>query len=163
MFIRGWTTYGKDFQGETMDLSKQVHVKSVPIPYMDGGCPASMFGGWDLMMSKSSSRKRETMDFANYLLSQEAQVLLYEQAGFYPVVSSFYDDPHLREVHPEIAAIRVLMKTGVHRPADKNYTNYSKMMAQYFNRAIKGEMSVNDAVEGATDAIQSQHAMIESR
>ena len=122
-----------------------------------------MCGGWDLMVSKSSTRKRETMDFVEYLLSEEAQTLLYEESGFFPVVRSFYSDVRLRSNHPEIADIGSLMSTGVHRPSDKNYTNYSEIMAHFFHRALKNEITVDAAVEGATNAIIAQHATVEAR
>jgi len=55
------------------------------------------------------------------------------------------------------------MLTGVHRPVQQDYTNYSKIMSHYFVQAIKNKISVSDALIGATAAIQSAQQSVVTR
>jgi multiple sugar transport system substrate-binding protein len=155
LFLRGWTTYDMDFKDQPYDREKEQHLRKAPIPYFPGGNPASMFGGWNLMVSQFSKKKDAVVDFVKFLLRDDSQEVLYREARYYPVVKSFYEDSTSMRVHPELAGIREMMKTGVHRPAVTDYTNYSKIMSHYFSLAIKNRISVAEAVGGATRAIQS--------
>jgi multiple sugar transport system substrate-binding protein len=155
LFIHGWNTFDKDFVDAPYDTVKERCLRKAPIPYLPGGHPASVFGGWDLMISKFSKKKEAAVDFAKFLLSDASQEAFYTYGGYYPVVSSFYDNPESLRKHPEIAEIKKLMQTGVHRPAQKDYTNYSKIMSHYFALAIRNKISVEEATESVTRAIQS--------
>jgi multiple sugar transport system substrate-binding protein len=155
LFIRGWNTFDKDFIDAPYDTAKEQHLRKAPIPYLVGGRPASLFGGWNLMISKFSKKKEAVIDFVKFLLSDESQEMFYTHGGYYPVVSSFYDNPESLRKHPEIAGIKALMRTGVHRPPQKDYTNYSKIMSHYFALAVRNKISVEEATEKVTRAIQS--------
>jgi len=155
LFIRGWNTFDKDFSDAPYDSIKERHLRKAPIPCVPGGQPASLFGGWNLMISKFSKKKEAAIDFAKFLLSDESQELFYTHGGYYPVVSSFYDDTVSLRKYPEIATIKALMRTGVHRPLQRDYTNYSKIMSHYFALAIRKKISVEEATESVTKAIQS--------
>ena len=155
LFIRGWNTFDKDFSDAPYDTAKEKHLRKAPIPYPAGGQPASLFGGWDLMISKFSKNKEAAVDFAKFLLSDESQEMFYTRGGYYPVVSSFYDDPESLRRHPEINDIKIFMRTGVHRQPQKDYTNNSKIMSHYFALAIRNKISVAEATESVTRAIQS--------
>lgn len=122
-----------------------------------------MFGGWDLMVSRFSTKKDAVIDFVKFLLTDESQESFYARGGYYPVITSFYDNPASVEKYPEIAGIKELMRFGVHRPPVKDYTNNSKIMAYYLSLAVKGKITVDSAVREATRAIQSAQASVETR
>jgi multiple sugar transport system substrate-binding protein len=155
LFIRGWNTFDKDFSNAPYDSVKEKHLRKVPIPYPVGGQPASLFGGWDLMISKFSTKKEAVVDFVKFLLSDESQEVFYTHGAYYPIVASFYDDPESLRKHPEIASIKALMRTGVHRPPQKDYTNFSKIMSHYFALAVRNKISVEEATTEVTRAIRS--------
>jgi multiple sugar transport system substrate-binding protein len=163
LFIRGWTTYDKDFKSQPYDREKEQHLRKAPIPHLPGGAPASMVGGWDLMLSQYSKKKEAAIDFVKYLLRDDSQEMLYAEGGFFPVVSSFYSDSLSLRRYPEISGIKDLMRTSVHRPADKGYTSYSKIMSHYFSLAIKNKISVSEAVERVTQAIESERTIVAMR
>jgi multiple sugar transport system substrate-binding protein len=154
LFLRGWVTYDHDFKGEPYDTVKQKYLRVAPIPHPADGRPTSMFGGWDLMISRFSRNKEAVVDFLKYLLRDDSQEAFYVHSGYYPVVTSFYESPKSLRKFPEIAQIKELMRTGVHRPANKEYTNFSKIMSHYFSLAIKRKMSVREATRSATRAIR---------
>ena len=163
LFIRGWTSYDKDFKSQPYDAEKERHLRKAPIPHLPGGKPVAMFGGWNLMISQFSKKKQAAVDFAKFLLRDESQEVFYAEGGYYPVTRSFYEDSACIGRYPEIAAIKDLMRTGVHRPSDSGYTNYSAIMSHYFTLAIRNKISVDEAVKGATRAIQSERTIVAVR
>jgi ABC-type glycerol-3-phosphate transport system substrate-binding protein len=163
LFLRGWTTYAKDFKDHPYDARKEGELRIAPIPHLSGGRPASLFGGWNLMIPQSCKNKQAVVDFVKFLLTSESQEILYTEGGYFPVVTSFYNDPGSTAKHPEVEAIRELMRTGVHRPTDRSYTNNSKIMSHYFVLAIKKKISVEEAVASATAAIGSDRTMVAAR
>jgi multiple sugar transport system substrate-binding protein len=161
LFLWGWTSFSKDFSfNPPIDTFKQSYLKKAPLPFPDGGKPASLFGGWNLMVSKTSTKKDAVIDFIKYLLSEEAQEVFYQTGGFYPVIKSFYNDSSFLRRYPEIPQIKELMKNGVHRPLQENYTKYSKIMARYFSLAIKGDITVNEAVRRVHASIESEKSLM---
>ncbi|HMK39279.1 MAG TPA: extracellular solute-binding protein, partial [Bacteroidota bacterium] len=163
LFLRGWTTYDRDFIDQPVDTEKQRHMVKAPLPYIPGGRPASLFGGWNLMMSQFSKKKEAVVDFVKFLLRDDSQEVFYSVSRYYPVVASFYEDSASFRKYPEIAGIRELLKTGVHRPAAKDYTNYSKIMSHYFSLAIRNRISVDEAVKGATRDINADRSLAIAR
>jgi multiple sugar transport system substrate-binding protein len=160
LFLRGWTCYDKDFKDAPFNLDKQEHLKKAQIPYLPEGKPTSLFGGWNLMVSKSSTKKDAVVDFVKFLLSDEAQEIFYAKGGFYPITNSFYNDSTYLRKFPEIQMIKYMMKYGVHRPLQENYTKYSKIMARYFYLAIKGNMSVDEALRRVDASIESEKSLL---
>jgi multiple sugar transport system substrate-binding protein len=156
VFIRGWTSFDKDFQSAPIDPQKEMHLRKAPLPYLPGGQPTSLFGGWNLMVSKFSKKKEAVLDFLKFLLREDSQEVFFAHGAYHPVLTAFYENPANDQKYPELPWLRRLMRTGVHRPTDKDYTNYSKIMSHYFGLAIKNEISVDEAVRRATAAIQSE-------
>ena len=163
LFLWGWTTYDRDFKDQPVDREKEGHLRKAPIPHFPDGTSASMFGGWNLMISQFSKKKEAVVDFVKFLLRDDSQDVLYTESRYYPVLESFYRDSTSLRNHPEIAEVRERMKTGVHRPAVKDYTNYSKIMSHYFSLAIRNRISVEEAVTGATQSIRSGQPLTVSR
>ena len=160
LFIRGWPSYDKDFKESPFDPEKESHLKKIPIPHFDSGIPTSIFGGWNLMVSKFSNKKEITVDFMKFLLKNESQEIFYRESGYYPIVNSFYENPEYLKKYPEIESFKNFMKTGVHRPAHDDYTRYSKIMSFYFKKAIQNKISVKQALVECTNAIQTDKVMI---
>ncbi|MBP6672533.1 MAG: extracellular solute-binding protein [Bacteroidetes bacterium] len=162
LFIRGWTTYDKDFETAPFDVNKQSKLKKAPLPYMTDGSPSSVLGGWDLMISKFSTKKNAVADFVKFLLREESQEIFYSQSGYYPVLNSFYEDSSYSRKYPDIRFIKSLLKSGVYRPSHQDYTKYSKIMSYYFTLALKNRISVNEALDKTTQSIRSDKSMTDT-
>lgn len=159
LFLHGWTTYEQDFREVPVDKKKENELKKMPVPYYPGGRPASVFGGWNLMVSKASQKKEAVVDFIKYLLSDKSQEMFYTKGGYYPIVNSFYNDSSYLRKYPEITSIKKLMKSGVHRPSQEEYTKDSKIMSRYFSLAIKGRLTVDEAVRNVDASIESERIL----
>lgn len=154
LFIHGWVSYDKDFEESPFDLEKQKKLRKAPLPHFKDGNPTSVFGGWNLMVSKFSDKKEEVVHFIKFLLSNDSQELFYEQSGFYPVINKIYDDQFYIKKFPEIHKSKDIIKTGVHRPSHVEYTRYSEIMSHFFGMAIRKEISVQESLEKTTNNIQ---------
>lgn len=154
LFIRGWPSYDKDFEESPFDPGKEKHLKKAPIPHFKDGKPTSLFGGWNLMVSKFSDKKEEVIDFIKFLLTDESQEIFYKEAGYYPVINKFYDDQLYIDRYPDAHEYKDIIRTGVHRPAHVEYTRYSEIMSHYFEMAIRNEISVREALEESTNSIR---------
>jgi multiple sugar transport system substrate-binding protein len=159
LFIWGWPSYDKDFKEAPYDLEKESNLKKVPVPYFKSGIPASIYGGWNLMVSKFSDKKEAAVSFVKFLLKDESQEIFYKESGHYPVINDFYENPEYLKKYSEIASIKKYMDLSVHRPAHTDYTKYSKIMSFYFKMALQNKISVKNALAECTNAIQTDRVM----
>jgi len=160
VFIHGWNSYDKDFKESPFDSQKEIYLRKAPVPHFASGRPTSIFGGWNLMVSRFTNKKKEVIDFIKFLLKDDSQEIFYCQSGYYPVTNNFYNSPAYLKKYPETKNFKDYMKSGVLRPAHTEYTKYSKIMSFYFRKAIENKMSVKQALSECTNAIQKDLVMI---
>ncbi|MEP0859914.1 MAG: extracellular solute-binding protein [Ignavibacterium sp.] len=153
--VRGWPNFLSD---DNHYLSKNLksNIKRAPLPHLEGSEPASVFGGWNLMVSKYSERIPEVMKFLEFILSDEAQKILYEEENFLPVIKSLYQDLSFTKNHSELKYYDNLFRTGVYRPFLEEYTNVSDILSFYINKALKNEISIDEAVKLASEKISEK-------
>ena len=160
LFLHGWPSYDKDFKDSPVDSLKEKYLRKAPLPYFNNGKPAATIGGWHLMISKFSNKKKEVIDFVKFLLSDSSQEMFYRVSGYYPVINKFFEDSSYVKKYPEIVGMRKFIKYGVHRPSYEEYTRYSKILSFYVNQAIKKQISVKDALAKTTSAIQLERTIV---
>ena len=163
IFIRGWQSYDRDFKDAPFDSIKEKYLMKAPLPHLSGYEPTSIFGGWDLMISKFSINKSEAIDFMKFLISNDSQELFYRYGGYLPIVDSFYKDPEYLLKYPEITEMKKMLSVGKQRPTNADYTRYSKIMSYNFNLAIKNVISVREALKRATNSIGLDKSMERDR
>lgn len=108
------------------------------------------------MISQFSNRKEEALKFINFLFEKESQEILYEIGGYLPINMEVYRDSTFLKKHKELADIQKLLVWGKHRPFLENYTRISEIMARMFRKALKNEISVEDALSSASAQINSE-------
>jgi multiple sugar transport system substrate-binding protein len=143
--VRGWPSFmSKDNKYVKQELFK--NIEKAPTPYLSGSKPASVFGGWNLMISKYSDKIPEVVKFIEFLLSPESQKILYEEGGYLPVNRDLYDDKEFVLKHPDLIFYQNLFKQGVHRPMDENYTTFSDLISLYLSKAIEQNLSPKEVI-----------------
>lgn len=160
-FLWGWTSFDKDFKDYPVYPDRQNNLSKAPLPHFKEGKPASILGGWDIMISKFSDKKKEAADFIKFLLSKKSQETFFRVSAYDPVIKSFYEDSDYVKKYPEISIYKKLLQNSVHRPANVEYTKYSKIMSYYFNKAIRKEISVPEALKKCTKAIQMDKLILQ--
>jgi multiple sugar transport system substrate-binding protein len=154
-FFRGWPGITHHYK-EVRHTEKLKYLAIASLPRWRNTKPMSVFGGWNLMVSRFSTKKREAVTFIKYLLEPENQRFLYENGGYLPVNKLLYSDSTFLDQNPEFMAYSQLLQHGIHRPFLVNYTKISDILSAYLRKAIIGELSVKDALRKASDDLSSQ-------
>jgi multiple sugar transport system substrate-binding protein len=149
-----------DDDNEFMNDEMKSNLRMAPMPHFMGSKPGSVYGGWNLMISKFSERIPEVIKFTKFLLSEESQKIMYEEGGYLPTTKTLYEDEDFIKNHPELEFFKELYKTGVHRPFLESYTNVSDILSFYLNKAIKKELSVEEALKEATKKINDKAILV---
>ena len=161
VFLRGWTSFLSNDSKRSYNYNKVFDkLGEAPTPHFAGFSPVSVFGGWNLMISKFSTKIPEAVKFVNYLISDEAQKIMYEEALFLPISEKIYKDLSYAKDFPRLQFYYKLLKRGFHRPFMENYTNVSDFLSYYLNQAIRKELSVEDALKMASEKINSGSILI---
>jgi len=160
VFVRGWPNFIENFRRIYPDSQKLSNIGRATLPHFTGEKPTSVLGGWNLMVSKSSTKKEAAVEFIRFLQSDRIQRLLFERAGYMPVVNSLYRDSTFLVAHPELTFYNKIMQDGFHRPALVEYTKTSNIISHFLHLAIKQELSVKDALRQANAMIQSNAILI---
>lgn len=156
IFLRGWPNFLRDYQSARGSLPVTGRIVKAPLPHFSGHPPVSILGGWNLMISKYSTQKKEALLFVKFLLSEEAQKVMYEEGGYLPVNNLLYDDQHYTQEHPDLAFYQQLMKTGVQRPVAEDYTKMSDIISEYLRQAINKNVTPEQALARASEKIRAE-------
>ncbi len=160
MFVRAWPGFARDTKLREEFPTAYSECYPSPLPHLSGSSPAYVFGGWNLMISKFSTKIPEAVEFVRFLLGKQSQEIMYEVGGYLPSNTLVYSDTSFVKKHPELLFYENLFKHGVYRPFSDRYTGISDVLSYYLNLAIRREMSPKEALKRATDAIDSGSILI---
>ena len=113
------------------------------------------------MVSKSSMKKKEAIEFIRFFQSDAVQRMIFERTGYLPAIRSVYEDSVFLRTHNEMIFFRKLLKRGFHRPALVDYTKVSDIFSYFAHQAIKQEMSVKEALRRTDELIRSNEVLIQ--
>jgi multiple sugar transport system substrate-binding protein len=156
VFLRGWPNFVRDYQAVFGDLRITENLAKAPLPHFEGCPPASILGGWNLIISKYSVQKKEALVFLKYFVSEEAQTIMYEEGGYLPVNNSLYGDTAYCRLHPDLVFYKQLMTTGVNRPPLIEYTKISDIISECIKSAINLEVTPKQALAAASRRINAE-------
>lgn len=155
-FLRGWS--GLDVWYKTNIDSQKETDKYVPtfIPHLKGSKATSITGGWNLMLSRNSTKKSEAIEFIKFLLSEESQKTLFEKGGYLPVINKIYEDSNFIKKNPLFNKYKKIITTAAFRPLLEKYTRVSDVIAFNLKEALQQKMSVEEALINAQKTINSK-------
>lgn len=160
VFVRGWPNFLEGFQKTYRDSSKFSLIERAALPHFENGNITSVYGGWNLMLSKFSTKKEAAIKFIRFLQTEEAQKTMFEVGGYIPVNQNIYSDTTFLKNHPDLIFYHELVGHGFHRPSLVNYTRISDIIAHYVHSAIKKEISVDEALRKASEMIGSNQVLV---
>ncbi len=149
VFCRGWPNFLENYLTFYSDTAKLHTIGRAALPHFQGMNPRSVFGGWNLMLSKYSKNKPQAIEFIRFLQSEETQKTMFEVGGYLPINRKVYEDEEFIGRHPNLAYYKNLLANGFHRPALTDYTRISDIISRYVHKALKGEISVDEALATA--------------
>ncbi len=160
VFVRGWPNFVENFRKIYSDTSKFSSIGRAAIPHFQGNRPTSVYGGWNLMVSKFSTKKEAAIEFIRFLQTEESQKMMFELGGYIPVNEGIYRDSAYMRLHPDLGYYKGLVDRGFHRPFIEDYTRISDIISYFIHRAIKKEITVDEALERASVMIDSKALLI---
>lgn len=160
IFLRGWPGLDHDIYNLKIKEDTTLNIVKLPLPHFKGTEPAYIIGGWNLMISKYSTNPKEAMIFLNYLISQESQLIMFDQANYLPVIKEIYENEELVNRNADLKYYYSLFEHGVHRPFLEDYTRVSDIISYHLNKAIKGEITIDEALSNATKMIEEERVLI---
>jgi len=125
-----------------------------PLPG-DGGPGASTLGGHNAAISTYSKHKATAFDFVKFLQSAETQKFFVTQGSLSPVLASLYDDAALNAKFGYLKTLKTSIENAVPRPVSPFYPAVTKAIQDNSYAALKGSMSVDDALKNMSDAIKT--------
>ncbi len=151
LFLRNWP-----YVYSLASTDKSSKVKNTfgmaPLPGMDGP-GASSLGGHNAAISVYSDHKATALDFLKYLESEETQKFFITQGSLAPVLSALYEDAALSKQFPYLPILKTSLQNAVPRPVSPFYPAVTTAVSDNAYAAIKGDVSVEDALKSMSDAI----------
>jgi len=151
-FLRGWPSYEKDKKNLYNFIDQEKVLSYAPLPRLKGAPTGAILGGWNIMLSKSSRKKEAAIKFLKFIISKQAQEILYNKGGYLPILNSFYTNPD----YPKLKFFKRLIDSGIHRPFRENYTGISNILAYYIHKAVNGDMTAYQALSQANNIINTE-------
>lgn len=155
IFLRGWPSFVKDYRNISHDLTKEKFIKQVPLPHFKNAKKSFTFGGWNLMISKYSPHVSEVVEFIKFTSSKKAQEIMLNEGAYLPINQKIYSDSNYTINGVKLISYKKIFKHGIHRPLLKNYTKISDELSHYINKAIKNEISVDEAINGIKQVLKT--------
>ena len=160
IFLRGWTGLFKNNVVGNKYLFLKNDISEVPTPHIQGSKPGSVFGGWNLMISKFSTKIPESIVFLKFLTSEDAQKILFNVGGYIPINNKIYADSLFLKKNPDLIFDMHLVKNGIYRPFSVKYTNVSDVVSYYLNLCIRGKLTPHDALYQADEELKSKSILL---
>ncbi|SNT16645.1 ABC transporter substrate-binding protein [Rhodococcoides kyotonense] len=151
LYLRNWPyVYGTAAKEGSAVAGKYA---VAPLPGVTG-VGTSTLGGYNAAISAYSENKATAADFLRFLQGEQAQRIIAEGA-LPPVFGSLYDDPALIAEMPYLPALKESIANAVPRPVTPFYPAVSKAVQDNAFAAIKGEKTVDQAIEDMQAGIES--------
>ncbi|MCX6122045.1 MAG: extracellular solute-binding protein [Ignavibacteriales bacterium] len=160
VFVHSWPDFVQNFRTSYRDTAKLRYIAKAPLPHFEGRPSTSVIGGWNLMVSKSSTKKAEAAEFIRFFQSEPIQRMIFERTGYLPAINSIYEDSVFLRNHKELIFLHRLLRRGFYRPALVEYTKFSDIISHFANLAIKQEISVDEALARTDELIRSNEVLI---
>jgi multiple sugar transport system substrate-binding protein len=160
MFVRGWSNFIENYRMLYNDTSKFEYVGRASLPHFAGHKVTSVYGGWNLMVSKFSTKKEAAIEFIRFLQTTEAKKILFELGDYIPVNRDVYADSVYLKKYPKLIFYRKLIEHGFHRPFLVDYTKIADIVSHHVHLALKKEMTVDEALAKASSMINSNEVLL---
>jgi multiple sugar transport system substrate-binding protein len=160
IFLRSWEDLVQNFRTAYSDTAKLRYIAKAPLPHFEERPFTSVFGGWNFMISKSSTKKAAAIEFIKFYQRESTQRMIFERMGYLPAIKSVYEDTAFVHTHADIPFFRTIIRHGFHRPALVEYTRVSDIISHFAQLAIKRELSVDEALARADEMIRFNKVLI---
>jgi len=135
VFLRSWPGLLRNARGLGYTEKDIQDIKIAPTPSISGKEGRSIIGGWNLMVSKFSTKKEAAFKFIEFFLRYESQKKLFVSGGYVPTNINVYRNNI--EYYNELKFYyNLLREKGLHRPYNESYTKISDNLSILIRNSI---------------------------
>jgi len=151
--MRAWVTNINNMYFLEKYRDKVNNLQMAPLPSKEGNGHALALGGWNLIISKYSRNKKEAARFLKFISSNQVQSELFNAGFFLPI----FKDVRFQKNSVNAKMIKPFtenwIKYSIRRPVNKNYTRLSDIYSTLINRALRGQINVDEVYPLAMERI----------
>ncbi|PQA73649.1 ABC transporter substrate-binding protein [Brucella oryzae] len=109
-----------------------------PLPSgAEGEPPASTLGGWNLAVSKYSTKQDAAIALVKYLASPEVQKAQAVEISRLPTIEALYDDKDVIAAQPFMANWKPIFQNAVPRPSAATKVKYNEVSSKFWTAVHK--------------------------
>ncbi|ENR80839.1 hypothetical protein B983_02819 [Brucella abortus 67/93] len=109
-----------------------------PLPAMaEGEPPASALGGWNLAVSKYSTKQDAAIALVKFLASPEVQKAEAVELSRLPIIEALYDDKDVIAAQPFMANWKPIFQNAVPRPSAATKVKYNEVSSKFWTAVHK--------------------------
>ncbi len=108
----------------------------MPLPGFSPGTGAAALGGWQIGVSRFSTKPDLAWRLAAFLTGSEVQQRIALATGRAPTRSALYDNPEIQKKIPQLKPLLETFDQAVPRPTTPVYVPLSNIMQRYFSTAL---------------------------
>jgi len=156
-FMRNWTfVYALLASPETSKVRpEQVGISTIPVAEA-GKEGFSGLGGWNFLVNAASEDKLdEIWTFIEYMSSPESQKTFALESARLPTLKALYEDEEVLKKVSVAALGKESLENARPRPISPYYSDMSLVMADHFNEALAGSVSVGQALKDMQEELQN--------
>jgi multiple sugar transport system substrate-binding protein len=111
-------------------------VGMIPLPGFSPGQGAATLGGWQIAVSRYSSKPDLAWRFAAFMTGADMQKRIALATGRAPSRSALYSDPDIARKIPQLQSLHQTFLRAVPRPITPVYAPLSNIMQRYFSSVL---------------------------
>jgi trehalose/maltose transport system substrate-binding protein len=149
VFMRNWPyAYGLG-NGDDSAVKGKFGVTTLPVG-KEGDGSAATLGGWNVAVSKYSSKQEAAISLAMYLAGPEAQKQRAIKESNLPTIVALYDDADIAAAQPIIPQWKDVFLNAVPRPSAPTLGKYNEVSAKFWSavhNTLSGKGSAAENLE----------------
>ncbi len=149
VFMRNWPyAYGLG-NGDDSAVKGKFAVTTLPVG-KEGDPSAATLGGWNVAVSKYSTKQEAAISLALYLAGPEAQKQRAIAESNLPTIMALYDDPDIAAAQPIIPQWKEVFLNAVPRPSAPTKGKYNEVSAKFWSavhNTLSGQGSAAENLE----------------
>ncbi|MFN6925897.1 MAG: ABC transporter substrate-binding protein [Tabrizicola sp.] len=149
VFMRNWPYAYTLGNGDDSPVKGLFGVTTLPVG-KEGDPSAATLGGWNVAVSKYSTKQEAAISLALYLAGPEAQKQRAINESNLPTIIALYDDPEIAAAQPIIPQWKDVFLNAVPRPSAPTLGKYNEVSAKFWSavhNTLSGKGSAAENLE----------------
>jgi multiple sugar transport system substrate-binding protein len=154
-FCRQWSYVFDDIPNKKISSISPSQVGVTGIPRLTTAIPpVNVGGGWNIYVNAASKHQGADWKLVEFLTSDPIQLILANN-GLPPVRSALYNDAELLKTQPYASEAKQEIAQTITPPKSPFYSDMSALMAEQFNKNLRGVISPAQAAEAVQTGLES--------